>query len=203
MYRPHPVSSDAPRRPRRRSWRTLAAVAAAMALVVVAAGCVKQYKPTLHSWSLPAATVPGSVVASRAGLASGVQVLWESDAEQNADFAAIAASGAKWTTIDIDWNSIQGDGRDSFRWDRATDRVVLNARAHGLSIIGVASYAPPWARVGGCSSGDEAHCLPADPNAYGKAIDEQVTFLRTGIDGLFTDQADIGVLARELAFANA
>ncbi|MET0423824.1 MAG: glycerophosphodiester phosphodiesterase [Actinoplanes sp.] len=37
-----------------------------------------------------------------------------------------------------------------------------------------------------------------DPNAYGRAIDEQVTFLRTGIDGLFTDQTDIGVLARSL-----
>jgi glycerophosphoryl diester phosphodiesterase len=42
-----------------------------------------------------------------------------------------------------------------------------------------------------------------DPNAYGRAIDEQITFLRTGIDGLFTDQADIGVLARRLAFAAA
>jgi glycerophosphoryl diester phosphodiesterase len=38
-----------------------------------------------------------------------------------------------------------------------------------------------------------------DPTAYGRAIDEQVTFLRAGIDGLFTDQADIGVLARSLA----
>jgi glycerophosphoryl diester phosphodiesterase len=37
-----------------------------------------------------------------------------------------------------------------------------------------------------------------DPNAYGRAIDEQITFLRAGIDGLFTDQADIGVLARSL-----
>jgi glycerophosphoryl diester phosphodiesterase len=38
-----------------------------------------------------------------------------------------------------------------------------------------------------------------DPYAYGRAIDEQITFLRAGIDGLFTDQADIGVLARSLA----
>jgi len=45
--------------------------------------------------------------------------------------------------------------------------------------------------------------VTADPNAYGRAIDEQVTFLRTGIDGLFTDQADIGVLARDLAFVSA
>jgi glycerophosphoryl diester phosphodiesterase len=37
-----------------------------------------------------------------------------------------------------------------------------------------------------------------DPNAYGKAIAEQVSFLSTGLDGLFTDQADIGVLSREL-----
>nr|WP_296071859.1 glycerophosphodiester phosphodiesterase [uncultured Actinoplanes sp.] len=50
----------------------------------------------------------------------------------------------------------------------------------------------------------ENQFLPADyrvgtdPNAYGRAIDEQITYLRTGIDGLFTDQADIGVLARAL-----
>ena len=51
----------------------------------------------------------------------------------------------------------------------------------------------------------ENQFLPADyrtgtdPAAYGRAIDEQVTFLRTGLDGLFTDQPDIGVLAREVA----
>jgi len=55
----------------------------------------------------------------------------------------------------------------------------------------------------------ENQFLPADlrvgvdPNAYGKAIDEQITFLRTGIEGLFTDQPDIGVLARSLAFGPA
>jgi glycerophosphoryl diester phosphodiesterase len=44
--------------------------------------------------------------------------------------------------------------------------------------------------------------LPVDfqtsaiPSDYGRAIDEQVTYLRTGLDGLFNDQADIGVLAR-------
>jgi glycerophosphoryl diester phosphodiesterase len=49
----------------------------------------------------------------------------------------------------------------------------------------------------------ENQFLPKDyrsndnPNDFGRAIDEQVTFLRTGIDGLFTDQADIGVVARD------
>ena len=39
-----------------------------------------------------------------------------------------------------------------------------------------------------------------DPTAYGRAVDEQITYLRTGLDGLFTDQTDIGVLARSLTF---
>ncbi|MDQ1538425.1 MAG: glycerophosphoryl diester phosphodiesterase [Actinomycetota bacterium] len=48
----------------------------------------------------------------------------------------------------------------------------------------------------------ENQFLPADyrtgtdPTAFGRAIDEQLRFLRTGIDGLFTDQSDIGVVAR-------
>jgi hypothetical protein len=169
LHRHDPVLSDHPLRRARRA-RSFVGVAVVAALVVVAAGCVKQYQATSRSWTLPSGTVPGYQVAARAGLAPGVDALWESDAEQNADFAAIAATGAKWTTIDFDWNSVQGDGRDSWRWDRATDRVVLNARAHGLSIIGVAAYSPPWARTSGCSSGDAAHCLPANPSDYGRFL---------------------------------
>lgn len=36
---------------------------------------------------------------------------------------------------------------------------------------------------------------------YGRGLDEQLVFLGTGIDGLFTDQPDIGVLARARVFA--
>jgi glycerophosphoryl diester phosphodiesterase len=51
----------------------------------------------------------------------------------------------------------------------------------------------------------ENQFLPADyqvgtdPNGYGRAIDEQITFLEVGLDGLFTDQSDVGVLARSRA----
>jgi glycerophosphoryl diester phosphodiesterase len=51
--------------------------------------------------------------------------------------------------------------------------------------------------------------LPVDyqngtvPTDYGRAIDEQVTYLRAGLDGLFTDQADIGVIARDEVAAAA
>lgn len=36
----------------------------------------------------------------------------------------------------------------------------------------------------------------ADPGDYGRAIEEIVTYLRTGIDGFFTDNPDTGVEAR-------
>jgi glycerophosphoryl diester phosphodiesterase len=67
--------------------------------------------------------------------------------------------------------------------------LVHDAHAAGLKVIPYTfraenQFLPADYRVG------------TDPNAYGRAIDEQITFLRTGLDGLFTDQADIGVLAR-------
>jgi glycerophosphoryl diester phosphodiesterase len=55
----------------------------------------------------------------------------------------------------------------------------------------------------------ENQFLPADygvagaPNAFGRAIDEQVAFLRAGVDGLFTDHSDIGVVARATFLAAA
>ncbi len=36
-----------------------------------------------------------------------------------------------------------------------------------------------------------------DPSDYGRILDEITAYLNTGIDGFFTDQADIGVLARD------
>jgi len=69
--------------------------------------------------------------------------------------------------------------------------LVTEAHAAGLKVIPYTfraenQFLPADYRIG------------TDPNAYGRAIGEQITFLRTGVDGLFTDQADIGVLARKL-----
>jgi glycerophosphoryl diester phosphodiesterase len=71
-------------------------------------------------------------------------------------------------------------------------KLVADAHAAGLKVIPYTfraenSFLPAELRVG------------TDATAYGRSIDEQVTFLRTGIDGVFTDNPDIGVLARALA----
>ena len=45
--------------------------------------------------------------------------------------------------------------------------------------------------------------LPTDlkvgtvPSDYGRILDEITAYLKAGVDGFFTDQADIGVLARD------
>ena len=72
--------------------------------------------------------------------------------------------------------------------------LVGDAHAAGLKVIPYTfraenQFLPADYRVG------------TDPDGYGRAIDEQVAFLKTGLDGLFTDQSDIGVLARQTAFA--
>jgi glycerophosphoryl diester phosphodiesterase len=69
--------------------------------------------------------------------------------------------------------------------------LVSNAHAAGLvlhpyTFRAESQFLPTNYRVG------------TDPNGYGRAIDEQLAFLREGVDGLFTDQADIGVLSRQL-----
>jgi glycerophosphoryl diester phosphodiesterase len=38
----------------------------------------------------------------------------------------------------------------------------------------------------------------ADPADYGAALAEELRFWEAGVDGVFTDQPDTGVLAREL-----
>ncbi|MFI7540771.1 glycerophosphodiester phosphodiesterase [Actinoplanes sp. NPDC049599] len=72
--------------------------------------------------------------------------------------------------------------------------LVAEAHAAGLKVIPYTfraenQFLPADLRAG------------ADPAAYGRAINEQVTYLRTGLDGLFTDQPDVGVLARAAALA--
>ncbi len=78
----------------------------------------------------------------------------------------------------------------------APTTLVQDAHAAGLTVVPYTfraenQFLPAELRIG------------TDPAAYGRALDEQIIFLRTGIDGLFTDQPDIGVLARELAAAPA
>jgi hypothetical protein len=109
------------------------------------------------------ATSAGAVTGDNVGVSAGSKVLWESDAERLAELDAIAATGAKWFSLDIDWASIEYQ-RGKYRWAEV-DRVVLQAKARGLKIIGIIAYSPKWARGADCPAGT-THCLPKKAEDY-------------------------------------
>jgi glycerophosphoryl diester phosphodiesterase len=84
--------------------------------------------------------------------------------------------------------------RDASGASLAPTELVANAHGAGL-------------RVHPYTFRNENQFLPAelrvgtDPNAYGRAIDEYLMFYAAGVDGLFSDNSDTAILARDLFLA--
>ena len=149
----------------RRIWRgRVASVASSLVVLAVIVPVLSGCGPTQ-----PVQAAGTTTIGARAGVATGWQTLWASDAQQAADYAGVQASGASWTTLDIDWNHIQNGGPNSYNWNVATDRAVRAASAQRLQIIGIAGYSPSWARRPDCPAG-ELHCFPANPADYGRSV---------------------------------
>jgi hypothetical protein len=113
-------------------------VAACLSVVVLAvtAGC--------GDAELPRA------LGSRAGFAEGSTLLYRSDDELARELDGIAATGARWLRVDVDWDLVEHD-RGQRDWSRV-DRVIDAARARGLTVLGLLTYAPPWARPPGTTN---------------------------------------------------
>ncbi|MGZ6898163.1 MAG: hypothetical protein ACXVJZ_12095 [Acidimicrobiia bacterium] len=105
-------------------------------------------------------------VGERVGLNGSSTLLWEDDASRQAELDAVVAAGARWTSIDVDWNSIQPDDEFGFDWS-VTDRVVREAATRGLHVVGMLAYSPPWARPSDCPA-DTTHCLPRRPEDFAR-----------------------------------
>jgi polysaccharide biosynthesis protein PslG len=67
------------------------------------------------------------------------------DAEFAKDMGTIDASGAGWIRVDINWAVIQRNGPTFFDW-APFDRIVLDARARGMNVLGMIVWTPAWAR---------------------------------------------------------
>ncbi len=122
--------------------------------------------PATESAQTPSvsASGPSTPLAERVGISAGSTILWDSADVEQQKLQAVADSGAKWFEMDVDWNSIQDGGPNSYMWT-ATDRVVTDARARGLKILGMIGYTPAWARPANCPAGSDK-CLPASPETY-------------------------------------
>lgn len=107
----------------------------------------------------PSPSAPNRAVP--VGFSVGYDIFSDSETALARDLDAIAAAGAAWVRLDVDWSVIQAGGRDSFDW-AGTDRVIAAARARNLQVDAVVDYAPEWAATGGGS-----HPVPDDPATYG------------------------------------
>ena len=128
--------------------------------VVLLAGCL--IAVGIGRSTAGAATPPLGGVT---GVTAGYNVLWESDFERQVELNYIAQTGAKWFGMDVDWNAVQPK-RGVFNWG-PIDKVVREARARGLEIIGTLAYSPRWAVPASCPAGS-THCLPARPQEYAR-----------------------------------
>ncbi len=133
-------------------------------LVAIAVALGAMTTPALPGLVAGAVTAPA--IQDRIGVAAGSAILWEDDASRQAELDAIAATGARWFSIDVDWPSIQPTGRYEFDWS-VTDTVVREAKARDLLLIGMIGYSPDWAQPASCPSGT-THCLPRYPEDYAR-----------------------------------
>ena len=105
----------------------------------------------------------------RFGFSPGHPIM--SDPSPGTELDQMRSLGAKWVRLDIDWSHVQAGGPNSWNWT-AVDRVVRAARARGLEVLGLLTYAPAWSpREPGCT-GDK--CGPTDPAPFVRFAREAV-----------------------------
>jgi hypothetical protein len=72
---------------------------------------------------------------------------FESGDDADGDAAAMAATGAGWIRLDLDWSWVERT-RGAPDWT-ASDRSVDLARRNGLRVLFLVAYTPEWARPAG------------------------------------------------------
>ncbi len=138
----------------------------------------------------------GPEVAARAGISGFPGTLWSAPAERDADTRAVADAGADWTSLDLDWKSIQASSTD-FGWTRGTlgnggfDGAVKAARGEGLQILGVITYSPKWASPNCADQGGTyvGHCFPDAAHVDDFANFARAAVQRYGSQSTATDPA--------------
>lgn len=110
-----------------------------------------------------------TVIPSGLGISGGHSWLQLSAEELDRQMGLVAATGATWVRIDIDWSVIE-PVRGKQDWS-ATDRAVQAARAHDLSVLAILTYAPAWAGPHGGVGGSKA---APQPVLFGRFVGDAV-----------------------------
>ncbi len=116
-----------------------------------------------RSWNSAVVVGTGGGDSGRFGISGMTATLsYEPTVDFQRDMDAIAASGAGWLRIDINWAVIQRQGPTSYDW-APFDRIVQGARARGMNVLGIIAWTPKWARP---SPDDEFTTPPKNISDY-------------------------------------
>lgn len=143
--------------------RLLPAIAVVLGMVIAPAG---------QAVAAPVAPAAGY------GFGQGFMAVENSFDDTNRELDAVGQTSASWLRVPIDWNAIEGT-RGQYDWGYL-DNIVNSAGAHGLRVLGLLGFSPPWARPGGATmlfpsappanNGDFAGFVTAVVQRYGDRI---------------------------------
>ena len=95
----------------------------------------------------PSRTSARRVKAGRSvGFSPGFELMYASDADLRRELTGMRKLGVRRLRIDVSW-ALTEPSRGQFDWS-VTDRVVREARAAGLRVMGILCYQPDWAETG-------------------------------------------------------
>lgn len=123
----------------------------------------------------PAHAADGDV---QLGFASGSELSRLSQDDLDRQLAVAADAGAAWVRVEMDWSAIE-PSPGQFQWE-STDRVVASAQSHGLQVLGLLTYAPPWAQRGFVVPGAQ-QAAPANPAVFGNFAAAAATRYSTSV----------------------
>jgi polysaccharide biosynthesis protein PslG len=82
-------------------------------------------------------------------------------------FDLMAAMNVTWVRIDLDWSAVESE-RGQFDW-AYPDKIVDEAKAHRMKVLGVLTYTPAWARSSTISDPTTAsHSRPDRSSDYAR-----------------------------------
>jgi polysaccharide biosynthesis protein PslG len=119
----------------------------------------------LLALAFPAAAAARDVPHGFYGVVYDGAATQASPAVQNAQFARMARAGVESVRTVFSWAAAQPVQGGPFDFS-ASDQLVALAVRHGMSLLPIVIYTPPWARL----EPGSAASPPADPNAYAQYL---------------------------------
>jgi hypothetical protein len=100
-----------------------------------------------------AASATSTTYAGRVGV--NTHLVWVSQADAQATFAAAAAGGVSWVREEFPWGVVEPQP-GKYSWGR-TDAMMAAASLAGVNVLGILSYSAPWASSDPSGGGDSKY----------------------------------------------